>query len=355
LFEEKIRGMENLSKKRYIFVLISILVILGLVGCSSESSTQPNNSDTNTSNNSSESSSEKESKPVTVDLFAAPQGGSWYPLGVAIGKVWQDNADLVETVTVHPGGGVANVQAINNKQGHVGLAHSLAVVDGIDGKEPFTSPQDNVQMMAALYPYYLNIITTEGTGVTSIKDLKGKRIEIGKVGFTSDQMAKALLETEGMTLDDMGSVERLGFADAVEQLKDGHIDVIIRASPYPYALWIDLSQTSDMVMIDIPQDNIQKMTEINKGYLPGVIPAGSYTDMKTDVNTVFTTTTMVVGKQVEEELVYQMTKSLHENFADIQLVDKSAEAMKVEDLALDLNIEFHPGASRYWKEVGLKQ
>ncbi len=124
-------------------------------------------------------------------LMTGPQGGSWYPLGGAIQGMAADAG--IASIQVLPGGGVANVQGVQNGDTDLGFANSISTVDAIEGREPFTGKADNVCNLATLYPQYFQIVTTEGSDIEDPEDFAGKRLATQPVGNTAEQVTRAVL------------------------------------------------------------------------------------------------------------------------------------------------------------------
>ncbi|OMP68442.1 TAXI family TRAP transporter solute-binding subunit [Domibacillus epiphyticus] len=321
-------------------VLLSVMCMVGLAGCGDQGSqTNSNGSNASSSN--------------VLRFYAAPQTGSWYPLAVGITEKMKKNDPSLEQVSIEPGGGVANVVAINGGQGEIGFSQAMPTVDGVAGNPPFKEKTENVQYVASLFPHITQIVVLKDSGIKSVEDLKGKTINVGQKGLLTEEVARRILESYDMSYDDMGSVQNLSFADAVEQMKDGRIDLMFWTVPLPFSVLTDLSQSKDMELLSLPDEKIEELTKQNKGLVKTTIPKGVYKGVDHEVQTIQSPLVVIANKNTPEDLVYEFTKTLHDNLEEFKNIDPALESVNQEDLTADIGVPFHPGAETFYKEQQL--
>ena len=330
--------MKKTTLKR--LAAVTLASMLGLAACGDASQT------TSTQSNASSSSN-------VLRFYAAPQTGSWYPLAVGITEKMKKNMPSLEQVSIEPGGGVANVVAINGGQGEIGFSQAMPMVDGIAGNPPFKEKTKNVQYVASLFPHITQIVVLKDSGIKSIEDLKGKKINVGQKGLLTEEVARKILEAYDMSYEDMGSVQNLSFADAVEEMKDGRIDLMFWTVPLPFSVLTDLSQSKDIEMLSLPDDKIEELTGQNKGLVKATIPAGVYKGLDHEVQTIQSPLVVIANKNASEDLVYEFTKTVHDNLAELKNIDPALESVDTEDLPADIGVPFHPGAEKFYKEQQL--
>ena len=258
-------------------------------------------------------------------------------------------------VSIEPGGGVANIVGVNQGQAQMGFSQAAPFVDGLNGNPPFQEKMENIRYMLSLFPHKTHIVVLKDSGINSIEDIRGKRINVGTKGLLTEDLAARILKAYGMTYDDMGSVQNLSFADSVEQMKDGRLDVLFWTVPVPFAVLTDLSQSKDMKLLPIPEDKRQELIKQNPGLVETVIEAGTYKGVDEDIPTIQSPLVMLAHKDAPEELVYQTTKTVAEGLEELKAIDPSLKPVQVEDLPQDIGAPLHPGAERYFKEIGLIQ
>ncbi len=285
-------------------------------------------------------------------LMTGPQGGSWYPLGGAIQAMASDALDV--SIQVLPGGGVANVQGVQNGDTDLGFANSISTVDAIEGREPFTGPADNVCNLATLYPQYFQIVTTEASGITSVEDFAGKRLNTQPVGNTAEQVTRAVLEAAGLSYEDLATVDYVSYSDGVSLMQDNNSDIFTLGTTIPASAIMDLANSADLVMIPLDEDFIEKMrNEINPGYTAATIPAGTYPGQEEDVTAVAYATHVVARCDLEAEVVEGILTQMWANRADLAAVAAAMKDITLEEMAQDVGVPMHEGAKSFYDKNGV--
>ena len=288
---------------------------------------------------------------LDLKMMTGPMGGSWYPLGGAIADALQKEIPGVN-LTVGPGGGVANVEAVEIGKCDIGFSNSSSGVDAIYGRPPFKQKITNMKQLANLYPQYFQIVVLEDSGVKSVADLKGKAISPGPRGHTGEFAATQVLEIYGLSYKDMSKVHHVQYSDAVGLMKDGHCDGWLLCTTIPASSIMDLVSSRKIRLISLPDDKIKAMQKLNAGYIRRVIPKGTYQGLNYDVHGFGFFTHLIISAKLPDDLVYKITKTLVKNLPRYGDVVKDMQGVTAKDLALDIGIPFHPGALKYFKETG---
>src|SRR4030043_401587 len=288
---------------------------------------------------------------IDIKMMTGPMGGSWVPLGGAIAELIQKNIPGT-TVSASPGGGMANVVGVQEGKADIGFGNSSSSVDGVAGRAPFKAPTKNVMQLANLYPQYFQMVVLEDSTIKSVADLKGKAICPGPKGHTGESLAQQVLQIYGLSYKDMRKVDHVQYSDSVNLMKDGHADAFILGTTIPGSSILDLGTSRKIRLLSLPDDKIRELQKINTGYLKRVIPAGTYPGVNYDVPGVGYFTHLVISAKLPDELVYKITKVLSENVGRLADVVKDMKGVTAKDLALDIGVPFHPGALKYYKEVG---
>jgi len=288
---------------------------------------------------------------MDLKMMTGPMGGSWYPLGGAIAELIQKNIPG-STVSVAPGGGMANVVAVEGGKADIGFGNSSSSVDAVEGRDPFKTRAKNVMQLANLYPQYFQIFVLKDSAIKSVADLKGKTICPGPKGHTGELVSRLILKVYGLSYNDMRHVNHVSYTDAGSLMKDGHADAWLPGTTIPASVGLDLATTKGIRLLPIPDDKIKALQKMNVGYIKRIIPAGTYPGLNEDVQTIGYFTHLVISAKLPEPLVYKITKLLAENVGRLADVVKDMKGVTVQDLALDIGVPFHPGALKYYKEVG---
>ena len=289
---------------------------------------------------------------VVLRMMTGPMGGSWYPLGGAIMNAVQKEIPGA-TVSVTLGGGMANVEALELGKCDIGFSNSSSAVDGFYGRLPFKKKMENMRQLANLYPQYFQMVVTEASGIKSVADLKGKNIAPGPKGHTGELLAQQVLEVYGLSYKDMAKIHHVQYSDSVALMKDGHAHAYLLGTTIPASSILDLAADRKIRLLSLPDDKIKALQKINAGYLKRVIPKGTYPGVEYDVPGVGYFTHLVISAKLPDDLVYKITKSLVKDLPRLGDVVKDMKGVTPKDLALDIGIPFHPGALKYYKEIGL--
>jgi len=296
-------------------------------------------------------SPESMAQKFDLKMMTGPMGGSWYPLGGAIADAVQKEVPGV-TIAVAPGGGVANVEAIEFGKCDIGFSNSSSGVDGVYGRAPFKKKMPNMRQLANLYPQYFQIVVLEGSGIKSVADLKGKRIGPGPKGHTGEFAAQQVLQVHGISYKDMSKVHHVGYNDTVALMKDGHCDAWLLCTTIPGAAIMDLASARKIRLLPLPEDKIQAMQKLNAGYIRRTVPKGTYQGVDYDVQGFGFFTHLIISAKLPDDLVYKITKTLVKNVDRFGQVVRDMKGATAKDLAMDIGIPFHPGALKYYKDIG---
>ncbi|MGQ9695922.1 MAG: TAXI family TRAP transporter solute-binding subunit [Thermodesulfobacteriota bacterium] len=288
---------------------------------------------------------------IDLKMMTGPMGGSWYPLGGAIADAVQKEMPNV-TIAVAPGGGVANVEGIEFGKCDIGFSNSSSGVDAVYGRPPFKQKIQNMRQLANLYPQYFQMVVLEDSGIKSVADMKGKRISPGPKGHTGEFAAQQVLQVYGLSYKDMSKVHHVGYNDTVALMKDGHCDAWLLTTTIPAASIMDLASARKIRLLSLPEDKIKAMQKLNAGYIRRTVPKGTYPGVDYDVPGIGWFTHLVVSAKLPDEIVYNLTKILVKNLDRFGQVVKDMKGITAKDLAMDIGIPFHPGALKYYKEVG---
>ena len=295
--------------------------------------------------------SETPAQKYDLKLMTGPMGGAWYPLGGAISDAIQKQIPGV-TVAVMPGGGIGNVEALEIGKCDIGFANSCSAVDGLYGRAPFKKKMENMRQLANLYPQYFQMAVPEDSGIKSVADLKGKVLACDRKGLTGEQLSELVLKVYGLSYKDLAKVNHVSYSDGVSLMKDGHVQAFFLITTIPSSSIIDLSADRKIRLLSLPEDKIQALQKINSGFLKRVIPKGTYPGVDYEVQGVGAFTHLVISAKLPQDLVYKITKVVADNLPRFSDVVKDMKGVTAKDLAFDVGVPYHPGALKYYKEVG---
>lgn len=328
--------------KKLVLTSLVVSLIFTMIGCSAKPD----------SINQSSQQDNTASEGVKINIVSANSGGAWYSIGGALAELFKNN--IPNSVTsVGPGGGISNIFSVSSNEAQLGFGFPDDVLDAEAGVGDFEGNKlTNVKGVTALYPGVLHIATAEGANIESISDLKGKVLCTQQKGNSAEKMIRKVLEAYDMSYDDMGKVNFVGFTDAVDLVKDGHADAIAYMSTFPYAAMQDLAESKGVKLLSIDEEHINKILGLSPAYDKVAIPGGIYKGTDKETTAIGCKTILFTNDETPEDVVYSMTKLMYENYEDLITVNRSLENMKPE-YGSNPGIELHPGAEKYYKEIGV--
>jgi TRAP transporter TAXI family solute receptor len=292
-----------------------------------------------------------------LSITTGGTGGVYYPLGGGFASIIGKNIPNTTAAAEVTGGSVANLQLIGSGRADIAFAQVDASWDAINGTDKFTSGKLPIQSLVVMYPNHMHVVTIDGTGITKIADLKGKRVSTGSPGSATEVFAFRVIEAAGLDKDKDMKRERLGAAESVNAIKDKKIDAFFWVGGLPTAAVTDLGATpgTKIRFLDIAQNVGKMVAKYGDIYSATVIPKATYGGMEADSQNVAVWNVMAVNASMSVDLAYQLTKLMLEKREELALVHKEALNIKVENQTkAKSGIPFHPGALKYFAEKGIK-
>jgi hypothetical protein len=291
-----------------------------------------------------------------ISIGTGGTGGVYYPLGGGIADVLSKHVSGMQATAEVTGGSVDNLKLIGSGKPYIGFSMTDAAQDAFKGEEKFKGNKVPLKTLAVLYPNRMHVVSIEGTGITKMADLKGKRVSTGSPGSATEVMAFRLLEAAGLNRDKDITRERLGAAESVNAIKDRKIDAFFWVGGLPTAAVTDLANTPGIKikMIDhadlVPAMN-QKFGNL---YVQDVIPKSMYRGMDTDNAQATVMNILVAHEKMDDKTAYNIVKAIFEYRNDLIAVHKEAENIRLENQKTAATpIPFHPGALKYFAEHGV--
>lgn len=294
---------------------------------------------------------------INLSIGTGGTGGVYYPLGGGLANVLSKNVPGMSATAEVTGGSVDNLKLIGTGKPYLGFSMADAALDAYTGAEKFKGQKVPLRTLMVLYPNRMHVVSIEGAGVNSMKDLKGKRVSTGSPGSATEVMAFRVIEAAGLDKDKDMKRERLGVAESVNAIKDKKIDAFFWVGGLPTAAVTDLAATPGVKIKMV--DHAETVGPMNKKYgnlyVEDVIPKSTYSGMQADNHQATVMNILVSNENLSDEAAYNIVKTMFEKRADLIAVHKEAENFKLENQKTAATpIPFHPGALKYFKEKGVK-
>ena len=299
--------------------------------------------------------------PETLRFLHGSPGGTWEQIGGSFAEILTE--ELIPTTT-RTGGGVSNIVNLNDGNGDLGLTGAILGAPAMKGEDPFDKKIDNVAAIANLYTqWFYFVIDKEFADAHNIKYVddifKNKipiRLALLKPGTLSEFTARSLLKTcYGVTYDDIkswgGEVVYASYTDGANMLINGLIDAFAFTVSNPTSVVMNIEAKKSIYILPISDEAREKMAQ-EYGTVTFVFQPGDYNCITEPTPTIGTYTQLIVRKDLPEDLVYEITKIFFEHKDELAQSIKALGELSIEECAKNTVFPLHPGAEKYYKEVG---
>ena len=278
--------------------------------------------------------------------------GTYYPFGTAIAQVIQERTGI-SIIVESTGASRANIQLIDAGEVELAMVQNDVADYAWTGADFFDGTRFRTfNAIAGLYSEQIQLIAAAGSGIRSVADLRGRSVSVGAAGSGVEFNARHVLSVYGMTFDNI-NMQNLDFGSSADALRDGRIDAFFVTAGAPTPAIVDLATNNNIIVVPIEGPNASRLMQEFPFYTEYVIPAGTYRGQTTPVRTVTIKAILIARTSVSEETIYQFTKNLFENQAQISRTHARGADINLVDAVQGMgSVPFHPGASRYFREIG---
>jgi len=284
-----------------------------------------------------------------------PDGGTFQYFSNAISSRLSKNIPDVEVSNMASAGSVENLRRVNSGDADFGIVYAGDLFLAANGKltnDPKT--YTNVYSMAYLYGAPAHLVVLADSGINTVKDLTGKRIGVGPAGSGAAASAQRYFTSVGLW--DKMKVEYIGYSEAASAIGDKKLDAMWVFAGYPNSSIIQAAASNKIKILSLVETaKASDFFKDNPYYAELIIPAGTYSGVDYDVQSVQDSAIWVVGKHVKDDIAYAAVKDTFsdEGLAYMVSVTKAAKSMQVKDGIYGIVTPVHPGAAKFWIEKGL--
>lgn len=294
------------------------------------------------------------SEKIFLTLASGSPGGAYYPLGGGMSVIIQKTVPGFRCAAESTGASVENSRLVGNGDSDMGMVMGSVGYNASQGKAPFEKKYDVVALFQ-MYPAPQHLVTTAQSRIKSIADLKGKKVSIDVPGSGCSTMAKIILEEAGFDLAKDLTIANLSQTESVQALKDGVIDAVFFNFAYPGSAVMDLAATRDIVLVPMEPALADKILKKHPYYVKITIPGKTYSKVDYDVLCLGDSNVMIANKKMKDDVAYKVVKAIYSNVKEGQwaLINvHPAAAQLTPQNAVNSPLPLHPGAAKYFKEVG---
>ena len=302
--------------KKVLSLILALAMVFALVACGEK---QP------ASDGDASSDGDKPARGNVIMTFGtADTGGSMYPAGAAVSQVWTNNVEGVKCNTQTSTGSFQNCQDVSTGEVDVAVATSDVVLNAYNGTGKFADigKLDNLRVIGAVYTSVLSGVALKSSGM----------------GIESSNT----------------SLENLGLGDGADSVGDGILDAAFGFAGLPIGGQLNLAATKEIQVLDMTQEEIDKVLAGNAAYIQTKIPAGTYTGQDNDANTFGVKCLIIVTADMDADLVYDLCKAMNEHTEELAAGNALLKDMTDPSfLCTQMPIPLHDGAQKYYSEQGL--
>lgn len=333
--------------KKVLSLILALAMVFALVACGEK---QP------ASDGDVSSDGDKSARGNVIMTFGtADTGGSMYPAGAAVSQVWTNNVQGVKCNTQTSTGSFQNCQDVSTGEVDVAVATSDVVLNAYNGTGKFADigKLDNLRVIGAVYTSVLSGVALKSSGLTYIHDLLGKRVAVGPAASATENATLAAFGVMGIDSSNT-SLENLGLGDGADSVGDGILDAAFGFAGLPIGGQLNLAATKEIQVLDMTQEEIDKVLAGNAAYIQTKIPAGTYTGQDNDANTFGVKCLIIVTADMDADLVYDLCKAMNEHTEEMAAGNALLKDMTDPSfLCTQMPIPLHDGAQKYYSEQGL--
>ena len=333
--------------KKVLSLILALAMVFALVACGEK---QP------ASDGDASSDGDKPARGNVIMTFGtADTGGSMYPAGAAVSQVWTNNVEGVKCNTQTSTGSFQNCQDVSTGEVDVAVATSDVVLNAYNGTGKFADigKLDNLRVIGAVYTSVLSGVALKSSGLTYIHELLGKRVAVGPAASATENATLASFGAMGIDSSNT-SLENLGLGDGADSVGDGILDAAFGFAGLPIGGQLNLAATKEIQVLDMTQEEIDKVLAGNAAYIQTKIPAGTYTGQDNDANTFGVKCLIIVTADMDADLVYDLCKAMNEHTEEMAAGNALLKDMTDPSfLCTQMPIPLHDGAQKYYSEQGL--
>lgn len=276
--------------------------------------------------------------------------GTYYPIGGGMAELMNKHMKNIKATAEVTGASLENCRLVQKDEAQFAQANASAAYLAYYGMPPFKTKLAKLRAVMSMHPSHIQFVVLKSSGINSFADLKGKKVNVGPPGGSTFVSSWDLLELYGFKKNDINAVY-LSFSEAVKAMKDGNLDCAVVSSSVPNPAVTELAVTRDIKLLEVDQDILKKLVAKFPYYTKTKIPAEAYKGVDKDIWAMTVMNVVVCNADLETDLVYNALKLWFENKAYLVKIHPIVRYMTME-LAPQVPIPLHPGAEKYFREIG---
>lgn len=287
-----------------------------------------------------------------LSIGTAPTGGAFFDVGSALADVADANVEGWSVTAEATAGSRENIRRLIAGDLDAALSNAAISYFGVRGESTWDQAYP-IRAIMTLAPNVALFITPQDSGVESIADLRGKRVTVGPAGAGFEMFVGPLVEAHGLTYEDFDPLNATQ-SGAVDLLSDGSAAAAFLGGAQPTASITQASSSMDIRLVPFDDDAKATLLTDYPFFAPATIPAETYRGQDTDYEGLNVGSMhLITAESASEDMVYNLTKAIYENRAAVVERHPAGRAINPKNVIRDTGTPFHPGAIRYYQEIGI--
>jgi uncharacterized protein len=292
-----------------------------------------------------------------VSVATASTGGTYYPIGVGMANVWSSHlkGEKVQASGQSSAGSIENIELLRDGEAQLAILQGLISTQAYEGKSTFEGKRyEDLRTIAMLWPNVEHFVLMDNKVKTgTIEDIDGTSFSVGPQASGTEQSTLVMMEGLNLTKKNI-SPEYLGYSDTVSAMRDGRLDGGSLPAGIPISAVTDMYASNVKAsVLEVTDKQMEKINAVSNSWYRFTIPAGTYPRVDKDIQTIAQPNLLSTTREMDEDTIYLLTKTLYENLDEMYEVHSSAKNMTLETALDGVTVPLHAGAYRYFKEAGV--
>ncbi len=293
-----------------------------------------------------------------VSVATASTGGTYYPIGVGMANIWSTylKDEKIQASGQSSAGSIENIELLRDGEAQLAILQGLISIQAYEGIGSFEGKEyKDLRTVSMLWPNVEHfVLMNDKVKTGTIEDIKGTHFSVGPQASGTEQSTVVMMEGLQLTKKDI-TPEYLGYSDTVSAMRDGRLDGGSLPAGIPISAITDMYASNVKAsVLEVTDEQLDNINQVSNSWYRYVIPKGTYPRVEKDIHTIAQPNLLSTSKEIDEETIYMLTKTLYENLDEMYKTHNSAKEIKLETALDGVTVPLHLGAYKYFKEAGVE-